>query len=134
MKKLALLALFTLTVTAGCNSGGGSGPTASSETLSGTYAIQSMTVSQGGVTVTMTPPQVNGNLIFTPEGTFTGFFSAPNTTTENYAGTYTLDGSVITLNYNDGVVEVWDISPDRSRIFTTDVVEGATVSIELVRG
>ena len=37
-------------------------------------------------------------------------------------------------DYNDGVVEVWDISPDRSRIFTTDVVEGATVSIELVRG
>lgn len=139
MKKIAALTLLAAFAFLSCSSGGGGdgGPTAPSappEVMDGTFNLQQITVTEGTTVTTFTPPAANGQVIVTSDGRFQATIDIPvGDFSGSWTGSYFVSGTTLTLNYDDGTIEVWAISPDRSQISNT-VVEGtATVTIVFVR-
>ena len=139
MKKIAALTFLAAFAFLSCSSGGDGdgGPTAPSaapEVMDGTYNLQQITVTEGATVTTFTPPAANGQVIVTSDGRFQATIDIPIAGFGgSWTGSYLVSGTTLTLNYDDGSVETWTITPDRSQISTTEVEGTATVNIVFVR-
>jgi hypothetical protein len=135
MKRIAALTLLAAFVFVSCSSGGGDGgPTAPSEVMEGTFILQQLTATEGTTVTTFTPPAVTGQIIVTPDGRFQATMDMPiGGVSGTWTGSYFVSGTSLTLNYDDGNVEVWTISPDRTQVSTTEVEGTITITIVFVR-
>ena len=135
MKKLfavSILAVLAITVYA-CGGSGGGGTTGPSSTFQGTFAFQEAVVTEGGTTITLRPPDMTGAFVFNPDGRFTLVLGGRNIATESYAGNFSLTGSTVRLNYDDGDLEEWILSPDQNQLSGTYTEGGMTVNALFVR-
>jgi hypothetical protein len=116
----------------GCSSDGDSStpvaPTAP-EVLDGTFDLQQVRVQGDGADVTLTPPAVSGSVTVTSDGRFTATLNVPDAGySGTFSGSYVVSGNTLTLTYDDGTVEVWTISEDRTMVSGTFVEDGMTVT------
>lgn len=126
-----LLAVFFVSCGGG---GGGGGPTAPSGTLVGNFTLQEVNGTVDGQNIRLTPPAVTGNINFTPDSRFSANISAPQLGMDfSWVGSCTVDGTTLTLYYDNGGVEVWALSPDHNQISTTATVEGTTATVIMTR-
>ena len=135
MKKLSvvsILALMAFTVFA-CGGSGGSGTTGPSSILQGTFVFKEATVTEGGTTITVRPPDMTGSYTFTADGRFTGVIGGRLMDEESWAGSFTVNGLTVTLNYDNGTVEKWSTSPDRNQLSSTLVEGGTSFTLLFVR-
>jgi hypothetical protein len=135
MKRIAALTLLAAFVFVSCSSGGGDGgPTAPSEVMEGTFILQQITLTEGTTITTLAPPAATGQVVVTPDGRFQATMDMPiGGVSGSWAGSYIVSGTSLTLNYDDGAVEVWTISPDRNQVSTTEIEGAMTLTIVFVR-
>jgi hypothetical protein len=126
-----ILAFFAVS----CGGGGGGGPTAPSGALVGNFVLQEISGTVDGQPVRLTPPAASGNMNFTPDGRFSSNLSVPQLGQDNsWTGSCTVDGTVLTLNYDNDTIEVWTLSADQNQISGTYTEQGVTATIIFTRG
>ena len=70
----------------------------SPEALAGTYTIEGVTASSGGLNVTLTPPDIDGFLTLTTANFFAlNIVASDADLDENDSGTYTINGNSLTF-------------------------------------
>jgi hypothetical protein len=126
MRRLALSILLFL---ASC----GSDDPLSSESLAGTYVLESAELSGGGTTLILEPPTVTGFLILTADNSYTVSISGAGIV-ENVSGSYLTQGSTITFISGSGGRTTNTISADSSRVTVTGVatIDGDIVNVLVV--
>ncbi len=102
----------------------------SNSSVAGTYAMQSMTLVSGGVTISLLPPDVTGSLTLT-DSRYTVTFSAPQEgVSDSNSGTYTLSGNTLTLISDaDGSRVTGQISGRQITIAESDDQDGLILSL-----
>lgn len=131
-------------IAAGCSSdGNGTDPTITgpiitdqdgNELLAATYTLQEIRVRGDGIDTTLSPPAATGTAVATSDARFTSNISIPSQNFEaSFSGNYSVSGNTLTLNWDDGTVEQWTISADRSRIMGAGTAEGFTLTQTWVR-
>lgn len=127
---IVMLAFFAVS----CGGGGGDGPTAPSGGLVGNFVLQEISGTVDGQAVRLTPPAATGNMNFTPDGRFSSNLSVPQQGLAlSWTGSSTVNGTVLTLNYDNGTVEVWTLSSDQNQISGTYTEGGVTATIIFTR-
>ena len=131
MKRIGLFLLAVVMVAglAGCpNSGDDFSPTVSN--MAGVYTPTKVTYTEGGITVTLVPPDISGTLNLTAVGTYTVDLTMGGTR-ETFSGTYAISGDTIIFD-GDGS-EHGTITDDGRKISITGVDEGQAIFIEFIR-
>lgn len=136
MKKLAIVPLMCLLVVS-CdgNGNGDNGPTAPSQTFQGTFTLESATATVEGSPQTVTPPLATGTAIIMPDNTYTRTLNWPagEIFNETSSGTWSLDGSQLTVNETDGRTLTGSVSEDQNTIELSFVEDGMTIDLVFVR-
>ena len=138
MKRAAAVLLVSLMVFACNGNGDGNGsPTGPSQAqvLQGTFTLTSLTASEEGTTVTLTPPAVTGTLTLGPDNRYTITINWPagGLINETSSGTYMVNGNVITATDDDGTVVTAMVSADQNTLTFTLVEEGVTGNLTYAR-
>jgi hypothetical protein len=131
VKRLVTVTL-ALALLIGCSGGDSTAPTPGFE---GNFVLlEIINVAADGATIRVTPPQATGELRFTADGRFSGFFRFPDLGIDRSdGGTFVVNGSTLTLSHDDGSREGWEISADGRRITTIEVEVGETTTFVFVR-
>ena len=134
MKKLAIPLLVCL-MAFSCSSDDGDSPTAPSGVFQGTFVVLSMSIDEGGTTVTIAPPAVTGTLTVRPDNTFTVTINSPDAGIDDVtsSGTWERNGNQVTITDDDGTVSTATISADENQLTVIETEEGATITILFVR-
>ena len=134
MKKLAIPLLVCL-MAFSCGSDDDDSLTGPSEVFQGTFDVLSMTVADGGTTVTIAPPAVTGTLTVRPDHTFTVTINSPDAGLDNVtsSGTWERNGNQFTITDDDGTVSTATVSADENQLTVIEVEEGVTLTIVFVR-
>lgn len=134
MKKLAILLLICLMAFSCSSNGDGDSTTGPTEVFQGTFTLQSMSVTEEGVVITVGPPAATGTLVIRPDNTYTLSLTATEAgVTETSSGTWTMNGNQITATDSDGTVTIVDVSADRNQLSFTVTEEGITVTATFTR-
>jgi WD40 repeat protein len=137
MRRSFAFVLFFVLALSDLSCGGGSdgSPTAPSGAFEGTFVLETVNGTMEGQPITLVPPAITGSVVFSPDGRFAGTLSAPAfEIAESASGSYTVTNSSLTLNYDDGTVEVWTLSEDRNRMSGNFTEEGVDLAVTWVRG
>jgi hypothetical protein len=132
--KRALALIMMASLVFACSSDSDSPTAPSAEVIEGTFQLQELRVTGGGIDGALTPPVATGQVVATADGRFTATVGIPSEGFEESAsGTYSVSGTTLILTYDDGTVEEWFISEDRNLVAGTTTEEGVTLGLTYAR-